>query len=723
MKKLLCILFLMICIVSVVYAGGAKEKTVDLQEEYKIEKEYKDGLLSVFFNRIGNSFDDFTTRLVFAVHPFPNILEKFYNINNNEIGLQKEEVDEYNLSDSLTNNNYSGFNNPIREISWKENVYDTPPAQKTSEDPIGEDSSTAPSAQSKRWNIISILFVGFLFLEILYTAVWGYAVGQETFIVRDIAQKIVVCIGLFFLCASLPFLLEAVKLGFYNIAFTFLPFSSDSTITVWHEGDSLFKLSGNFIKATGSLLAKTDPSNIVNNSFPELSDTMESIVKGVLKIVFLLFQIALSFVIIKAGLHIVWNLIEVYFLLTVVMLLMPFAVFNPTKHIGANCVKSLITNVVECFIIVMIVIVICPACLSVYNSTLSNLITYANQRVKQLSISLPAQMPLTYMMSNGGAVYSLLYDNTIKIDLYVEKQNNKSINMYMTQIIPKYDTEEQLNKFSKFLIFTNATEEEVKNTSIFANVIEGLDFLIVPFKNSPYFDQEMTPCGVLETICNNYVIYGNNIESRASNIKVINVIQDILQINQLLINENGNENFYDTFANGNYSVDVWENIILDYFESYFFLHKGFDPIDNRERQYTPLLGGLVVEEVKEGFKGQSMNILIMMFVCSIIGTYLPCFFVQQSTQITNGLLSGQAGHESFANALSSVGGGMRRVAGAAKGAIALGAGAVKGIDKMVGRAKANKSATQDRENSTSQAENLSAIRKNLESRSKGDENL
>lgn len=364
-RKLLIIVAVFIMMILPLSAGGSKETATEnpITSRDAIVTLETGTVPAGLMGAIADVFDMITEFFCRAMSPFPNIMAELYSDTSaagtsSSTGIPAfDKLESLSLSDVLlTSDGYYKM------------------GQNTSGSGQGDDVtadmfSVSSKRQKSSWNMVTILFVSFLIAEIVYSAIYGYLTDRDGGVTKDIISKTVLCILLFLLAASLPFLIEAFRLGFFSIAKTLTGIDDRlSNESILKKGSVMYNLysaladgdvyeyPGLLIRSLQSTLTIMNPSMIMGDEGVDIwraTDT-SAIGKMLIELVYFVVKIIACFLGAFAAFHVMVNVCEVYLLLGIVIVLIPFTVFSPLRWMGQNAVRSLISNVLELFIILMI---------------------------------------------------------------------------------------------------------------------------------------------------------------------------------------------------------------------------------------------------------------------------------------------------------------------------------------------------------------------------------
>ena len=628
-------------------------------------------------------------RIALALHPFPNTMFSLYGL---DLGVTAAGTVSLTMKpDAKSFNNFE-----TKQLLISNQYYTTSRAIKTADGmqggyvPMAEsNSSTDPSPlQKQKWSLVTMLFVSCFVAEILFTAIYGYATGSSeeggASLLKNIAKKCAVTLVLFVLVSALPFLLEAFRYGLFKIAYGFYGevangyenvlaekgYSRENLVNDEGEVTNIFELPGFFLQSmksffvkSGSSLIKNSLSNYMSGSKGE-EKSQSLVTYCVTWLLSLVFRFVMFVMILKCAIHISKNILEVYILLGLVMILTPFAVFTPMKTLGAKCIMSLVSNVVECFIILVVILTVIPA-------------------VKMSTVSMLA---MTNSLSKAGTYKeSTDYTTIISDPLGTNNKLNFIAANDFVMAICSLGTKGDKVAFTYSPLYPegNKSMTEIKRA-------EGVKFEI-----------NFSEVSTVEEL-----VSGGKVEVDAWD----KGLKAKISVKDGKLYEGDNKKSYDIFKNSSLlkmiATSVWEGgfkkdvmgedfktqAALEEATKYFWLLNDTDNNDNLERELYALT--MIDDDARRVYTQYSQYIvytcnikktsdvapyvmtattdsvtalMFLQFTLIFMSMFLPCYFVQQSTHITNSLLNGTAGLESLANATSDVIGrtsrGIQRAAG------------------------------------------------------------
>lgn len=636
-------------------------------------------LIGSWIDTIATAIDQITYYLIMAIHPFPSTMFQLYDTNIGGDGsrgytMKATSSPDENWQDITINN----FNSNYLLIS--NNYYNagTLATNKTSSSgggkwvvPIAE-SATDGGIQKSKWSVITVLFVTFFVAEVLFTSIWGYVTGSTENVLKETAKKAGITLALFILVSALPFLVEAMRFGFFSIADTFYGTIAeeyynaiDMNVPLKSPGE-VFQLPGEFMRkmkvffvASNSEMGERALSATLGD------DNSKGVLTGLKKIfiwlLYTVFRFFMFFAVLKGTLHIAVNILEVYLLLGVTMILVPFSIFEPLKPIGAKCVMSLATNLVECFIIVVILTCIVPAVIVVCSSMLNGIDASNNDIAHSYAL-------VDFSSNYYGAGYNAITWST-------DKENARSATLSIGD---------------NFILFTSPLNTENKIGFVYRDSVDK-------GANPSAITQSSQESDLLSNLgVDVYFVLDDTLYENATNNRIgFDSLKGVLKV---LPDKNYSEDTYFK-KQGQYSTEERKQAVekiaygllaaiktLRTTDSFLggisqrteFLKKLTNSLLVTNNQFASGLETLLYRSTSmnqeptptlfndtssvKGFSdvipfsakiyNQSYTVTMFLQLTVIfMGMYIPVFFVQQSTQITNSLINGTAAMESFANAL------------------------------------------------------------------------
>lgn len=659
--------------------------------------------LSRWITYIADAIDQVTFRIALAINPFPTTMFQLYNVEisglNGYVSLKmtpnEEKLNNFSPDYLLISNSYYNTSNLKANQngaqSWKI--------------PIGEDANGTgtETLQFGKWKTISLLFVCCFVAEILFTAVYGYASGSSeeggVSLLKGLARKIAVTVMLFILIASLPFLLEAFRYGLFKVADAFYGSVSEyyyKELVDYGAGTgnplgaggtqncNIFELPGFFIRSMKELFTKIT-ADVIRDSLTSAmsktsgSNSIKSLIIGFITFLLsLMYRFFMFVMVLKAAIHIARNVLEVYLLIGLAMILTPFTVFLPTKTLGSKCIMSLITNVIECFVILVIILTLIPA----------------------IKITVVSMLDTTTLISRSGT-----FMKTATYTPYVNGSKGESQILKMiagdSYIITIASIGREGDRLSVLWTSSEADSSEIKDILESENVKFRIDVsgvartfnanskelpvglkaekygTIPPQQNFNYQDGKLISAdkkGKSEESCYYPIISQTHDSLTTLFIKAINK-QSLEDWDKA------------SFDRKRYFENIWNSVVgeisgtvdsapptvggdngngntslrLDLCSMWDFAGDSTSPYQENNSLYQAYPAYVVFTDYNPSAEynintteDQATALMFMRFTLIFLGLFLPCFFVQQSTHITNALMNGNAGLESIANATNDV---------------------------------------------------------------------
>lgn len=636
--------------------------------------------LGNWLNYIASAVNQVVFRIALAIHPFPNTMFSLYDLNLY--------ISSAGTVDLVMNPNADNFNNFKTDQLLISNQYYTTNRTVESESkmttdayvPMAESNSNAANAplQEQKWSLVTMLFVSCFVAEILFTAIYGYATGSSeeggASLLKNIAKKCAITLMLFVLVAALPFLLEAFRYGLFKIAYGFYGvvangyerelaaggYSREKLINDAGEVTNIFQLPGFFLQSMKSFFVKSS-SSLIKNSISTFMAGSTGEGKGQSLITFaitwlvsLIFRFFMFIMILKCAIHIAKNILEVYILLGLVMILTPFAVFTPTKTLGAKCIMSLVSNVVECFIILVIILTVIPAVKVTTVSLLGETSSLTRQGTYKYSIDYiiddKTEHKLNFIAGDGFVMaICSLGDQGDKI-AFRYSPAYKGGNEEITEIKRAEGVKFEVN----FSDVKNNSDNELKPENVQISAwdsglkaqISVKDGVLYKDGGSNGYAVFRTP-SMLKMIANSFFFgqFNETTMKPGSSFDEKEALSKAVQY------------FWDCYGEDFSLREELYGLVL------VVDHPAGADVGIQIYRDDPVVSDYVLTATAD----HSTALMFLQFTIIFMSMFLPCYFVQQSTQITNGLLNGSAGMESLANAMNDVIGktahGVQRAAG------------------------------------------------------------
>lgn len=677
---------------------GYRYKTEDGKMRYCYTTE-EQSLVGSWFDILADSINMITFRLVMAIHPFPSVLFQMYDtdsIQNSVTGYTMKsdknrtgvfEEDYLLISNNFYNSDKLSANRKSTN-SWRIDIAEAAgkgtAAESLTQNRYTDYSSTNSPYQHAKWSVVTVLFLTCFVAEIIFITVYGYITGDTENILKELASKAGITLALFVLVSALPFLLESMRYGFCTIVDIFYaPVSENyydelelrNTIT---DSGELFQLPGNFIKQMKTFFVRTstDTTEKALSDFIGTDTTYSGrnfFIDILVWLLVLIFRFFMFFAILKAALHIAMNIVEVYLLLSLTMILTPFACFEPLKPIGAKCVMSLVTNLIECFVIMVIIICIIPAvvtvCVNLLDGTVSleqgeTIVSYAHVSYsydgRTYSVN-PKEVNSNNTESiaiMANSKFIMLYFNTSMnyragLIWYADENDASSISSELKTYAEALGINGvfEVGSFSTRNDITLKKLEESHILEIQGIAYNGNEKEVFKDSNSGVAGKASVDDKkkALLTIAKDY--FYPIVKLYMQQGSGMTIAGDLTLRQQFV------EGIKDYLA----AQDGFADALSTLNRGSFLLGKDYTASGNAEvsvyNTKTEILGFSDAMEfslangTSSREKGTSVHWMAQILLC-FMGVYIPVFFVQQSTQITNSLINGTAAMESFANAMS-----------------------------------------------------------------------
>ena len=277
---------------------------------------------------------------------------------------------------------------------------------------LSTQSDTAINTKEKSISVtIGAIFVSCLVAEILYIAIFKCFLLGDLAIAKQVASVFLRGMVLFFVVINLPMIVELVRTGFQELAYTIAGARLDRDSSLLVMRDNVFNMPGTVIRSSVDIIEMINPANAggmgisvidaaevgANTGFKTLTGIMVQVLYWVVQIICVIFLCVCAF-------HVMFNVIEVYLLIGIVSVLAPFQIFEVTRFMGERAIYSLFVNLVELFVI-MVILYSCQGVLIYFQEWVSQ--TYMSQA--RTSISTEYSLPVTSSMPEAdfNAIVSL----------------------------------------------------------------------------------------------------------------------------------------------------------------------------------------------------------------------------------------------------------------------------------------------------------------------------
>ena len=335
MKKICFLLLILSLVVAPVFAGGAKEKSTKTtwvgdptkQENGGVASAYVSSSVRNFLNGTADIFDTVTALTCYSLTPFPNVLP----------GV--------------------------------ENGVDT--------------AGIVPADWTKRYdntrNMIQAVFITLIVAEVLWTAIYKCWLCGDMAVAKQCALVFIKGLMMMFLVLALPTIVEYTRLGFQEAAYVISGEDKSTTYSELLSKKTDFQLPGDVVRNSIDVIEMLDSKNVGNANFDlsqvaadGVDDAFKPLIWVTIKVLYWIMQIIAIVCLFICSIHVMFNIIEVYLLIGIVCFLAPFSIFSLTKFLGERAILSLFVNMVELFVI-MVILFSCTIMLETFTSSISKL--------------------------------------------------------------------------------------------------------------------------------------------------------------------------------------------------------------------------------------------------------------------------------------------------------------------------------------------------------------
>ena len=563
-----------------------------------------------YMNDIADAFDEITLLFCASLSPFPSVLGLFYGGDDSStVSLYG---DDFSLSQVMLSSD--GYYELPTTMPFQGSKFETRTA----------------AEQRSSWNMITVLFIAFFIAEVVFSAIYGYLTDRDGGVLKDIITKAVITILLFMLAAAVPFLIEAFRMGFVQMAQTLtgvntklqkmgatndpLSLSKMDILNRTILKASVFEFPGLLIRNMVTTLDMMNPENISGTEGVSIWDQTDTSKIGALLIEFLylIIKIVACIISIFAALHVMINVCEVYLLLGIVLCLLPFAVFTPTKWLGQNVVKSLISNTVELFVLLVIIY----ASFSISGTLMDALSSVVTSSIGSISLEFVFTDQTAYE-NVVGAQYRVEVDDTA---------DGATVNPMIKEIDP--ETGEEVQRLRPIYINIGRrgdTEDKIGGGTAAGNEsIWAEESILGDYKATQH---DLENAQNLMNVIDAYFISIKNDTTKLTQMRTnyanLNPNATVQEVNELI----SNTNFVDLPT-----ADKMEVIRL------------FEQTNT---------GSFEVRELGTTWGANpydSNNFFVIHIVTCLLVIFMQTYFVNQSSHITNALLTGGVANESLSAA-------------------------------------------------------------------------
>ena len=267
---------------------------------------------------------------------------------------------------------------------------------------LSTQSDTAINSKEKSISAtIGAIFVSCLVAEILYIAIFKCFLLGDLAIAKQVASVFLRGMLLFFVVINLPMIVELARTGFQELAYTIAGarLERDSSLLVMR--DNVFNMPGTVIRSSIDIIEMIDPANaggvgisVINTASAGAELGLKTITGIMVQILYWIVQIICVIFLCVCAFHVMFNVIEVYLLIGIVSVLAPFQIFEVTRFLGERAIYSLFVNLVELFVI-MVILYSCQGVLISFQQWVNE--SYVTQALTGTGItySLPTASPIS----------------------------------------------------------------------------------------------------------------------------------------------------------------------------------------------------------------------------------------------------------------------------------------------------------------------------------------
>ena len=367
-KRLIIFIILIVSFIVPLFSAGEKERTEEivsseknaypetedasaetLAERILIEPPASEnlGVIDSFIWTISNTLDRITEGLCLTLSPFPQAINLFYEKDLSSSGRNAYDTYAIKDEDVFMSRNTGGV---------EASAFDSNVKTKTSE------------TQKKTVNMVFVI-IGSLFLaETILTIVYSYVTGGEEPLLKTLMAKFVTAILIGALLMALPFLMEALKYGFKKAV----------EILAWDNLGGDLKTFGDAVGEVSTFHYPGLYFRLVTDQLKHLDLTSAGISfdgfivgpvqTGIAWLLFMVVKLGIVMIALFTSLHITFNVIEIYILIPLALILLPWQLFKPLSFIGSGVIKSLISNIIQVTVISFVILAIVPITATVTNA-------------------------------------------------------------------------------------------------------------------------------------------------------------------------------------------------------------------------------------------------------------------------------------------------------------------------------------------------------------------
>ena len=622
------------------------------------------GVMGDFIMSFSTILDKMTSGVCLALTPYPKALELFYPdlFDSSELGVDNKYA-EYGVTTQDV------FMNKEGSLS-STNLADQGLSTKSTD------------AQKATTNMLMIVIVSLFLIEILFSVIYSYITGGEEPILKTLLVKAVTCLLIGALIMSLPFIIEAFKWGFDKVVKIMsgadqnkeVPELATTKELVYQEAvkSTPFQYPGLLLRLVTMETINLDPDVAgITDMFVKNDDTFLNIKSGVSSVIvnmlFFVVKIVVFLIAIISALHIMFNIVEVYILMSLALILLPFQIFRLTSFMGTGVFRSLMSNIIQLAVICFIIIAVVPLTSDVSVNLWSSIQSVKDNIYEAGWKYSTFKSDRTAHESN---VYDFLHQYEIAYDgggtLYKQLGDDSRIIWDNTVELPGIDPSTGKPKESTFA--------ELFGTVGFEAAVYYLDAgSSSTLKTTPRITVTLYPTAGAET--NGFAEWGVDNFGKVSSM-IAAAIQDIINYTYSRYQQNQTA---EDVTYGLNEISVFENVPREV--KYIIGVKGGTldidgTAENFNGNYAKTAinffklegstgkGPLRTEKTAVGESSSAWSLTFSYLATALCMAYLQCFFIQRSSQITEGLLNGRDSGPDFGRLLSARAvGGVARAAG------------------------------------------------------------
>lgn len=520
-------------------------------------------------------------------------------------------------------------------------------------------------AQKATTNMLMIIIMSLFLAEVLFSVIYSYVTGGEEPVLKTLLAKAVTCLLIGALIMSLPFLVEAFKWGFdkavkiisgaQNVADqNEKPRTTLAYMYMMAVESTPFEYPGLLLRLVTAETQRLDPENAgILKLFGDESKVMAAVSKVIVNMLFFIIKLIIFLVAIIASMHIMFNVIEVYILMSIALLLLPFQIFRLTSFMGNGVFRSLMSNVIQLAVISFIMIAVIPLTSSISTNIWSNIAVKEDSELEAAW----EYTSLTTSILSADYHASSLYD--------------------LIQILGDRDGNDQLLNdinFDEEISLTDDGNDTKKYT--LGAILQGTGYTMkVMYRNNPSYSETQNTSATqnesaevpTKTIGNVSIIWYPTEKIDVSSMAAL-FEQKGKEINQAISQmflKSMQQAFVDYMVNTKNYWYVETDGENSPFENATSLLKQKIAKEIAENTEYGMLPSNVKYKQTEVEKGETAWSLVFIYLATALClAYMECFFIFRSSQITEGLLNGRDSGPDFGRVMAARAvGGVARAAG------------------------------------------------------------